>query len=90
MRQNQINEGTRFLPKNRSQGKTPSKTAEPTLDKRRDCKQAGHHPNAGRGLVVSRCGMRLGYEVFAGNRPDVTTTEQIVKNIVTGRRIGFG
>ena len=26
----------------------------------------------------SRCGMPLGYEVFAGNRADVTTLEEIV------------
>jgi hypothetical protein len=30
------------------------------------------------GLVVSRCGMPLGYEVFAGNTADVTTVEHIV------------
>ena len=29
-------------------------------------------------LVVSRCGMPIGYEVFAGNRSDVTTVEEIV------------
>jgi len=29
-------------------------------------------------LVVSRCGMPLGYEIFAGNRADVTTLEEIV------------
>ena len=29
-------------------------------------------------LVVSRCGMPLGYQVFAGNRTDVTTLEEIV------------
>jgi len=28
--------------------------------------------------VVSRCGMPLGYEAFAGNRTDVTTVEEIV------------
>jgi hypothetical protein len=34
---------------------------------RPDCKQVTI------ALVVSRCGMPLGYEVFAGNRSDVTT-----------------
>lgn len=29
-------------------------------------------------LVVSRCGLPLGYEVFAGNRTDVTTLQEIV------------
>jgi transposase len=33
------------------------------------------------GLVVSRCGMPLGYEVFAGNTADVTTVEHIVKTM---------
>jgi transposase len=41
-------------------------------DKRNDCKQVTI------GLVVSRCGMPLGYEVFAGNTADVTTVEEIV------------
>jgi transposase len=41
-------------------------------DKRPDCKQVCI------GLVVSRCGMPLGYEVFAGNTADVTTVEEIV------------
>ena len=41
-------------------------------DQRGDCKQVCI------GLVVSRCGMPLGYEVFAGNTADVTTVEQIV------------
>jgi hypothetical protein len=41
-------------------------------DHRPDCKQVNI------ALVVSRCGMPLGYEVFAGNRADVTTLEQIV------------
>ena len=36
-------------------------------DKRSDCKQVCI------GLVVSKCGMPLGYEVFAGNRNDVKT-----------------
>src|ERR1039458_835303 len=29
-------------------------------------------------LVVSRCGMPIGYELFAGNKADVATVEQIV------------
>ena len=41
-------------------------------DSRPDCKQVCI------GLVVSRCGMPLGYEVFAGNRADVTTLQEIV------------
>ena len=32
-------------------------------DQRSDCKQVGHRPQGGRGLVVSRCGMPPGYEV---------------------------
>ena len=38
-------------------------------DHRGDCKQVCI------GLVVSKCGMPLGYEIFAGNRADVTTVE---------------
>ena len=41
-------------------------------DHRDDCKQVCI------GLVVTRDGMPLGYEVFAGNRTDLTTVEQIV------------
>jgi len=41
-------------------------------DNRSDCKQVCI------GLVVSRCGMPLGYEVFAGNTADVTTVEHVV------------
>jgi transposase len=41
-------------------------------DQRSDCKQVCI------GLVVSRCGMPLGYEVFAGNTADVSTVEHIV------------
>ena len=44
-------------------------------DKRGDCKQVTI------GLVVSRCGMPLGYEVFAGNRADVTTLQEIVETM---------
>jgi hypothetical protein len=42
-------------------------------DNRGDCKQVCI------GLVVSRCGMPLGYEVFSGNTADVTTVEHIVE-----------
>lgn len=41
-------------------------------DQRSDCKQVCI------GLVVSRCGMPLGYEVFPGNTADVSTVENIV------------
>jgi transposase len=41
-------------------------------DNRGDCKQVCI------ALVVSRCGMPLGYEVFAGNKADVTTVKEIV------------
>ena len=44
-------------------------------DQRSDCKQVCI------GLVVSRCGMPLGYEVFAGNTADVTTVEHIVETM---------
>lgn len=44
-------------------------------DHRPDCKQLCI------GLVVSRCGMPLGYEVFAGHRHDVTTVEEIVETM---------
>jgi transposase len=42
-------------------------------DHRPDCKQVCI------ALVVTRGGMPLGYEVFAGNRTDVTTVEEIVE-----------
>ena len=41
-------------------------------DKRSDCKQVCI------ALVVSRCGMPIGYEVFDGNRRDSTTVEELV------------
>jgi transposase len=41
-------------------------------DHRGDCKQVCI------GLVVTRDGVPLGYEVFAGNRTDVTTVEEVV------------
>jgi transposase len=44
-------------------------------DQRPDCKQVCI------ALVVSRCGLPLGYEVFAGNKADVTTVEEIVTAI---------
>jgi transposase len=44
-------------------------------DHRPDCKQVNI------ALVVSREGMPLGYEVFAGNRADVTTLEEIVASM---------
>jgi transposase len=44
-------------------------------DQRGDCKQVCI------GLVVSRCGMPLGYEVFAGNTADVTTVQRIVEKM---------
>lgn len=46
-------------------------------DQRGDCKQVCI------ALVVSRCGMPLGYEVFAGNTADVTTVEHIVTTMET-------
>lgn len=47
-------------------------------DHRGDCKQICI------GLVVSREGFPLGYELFAGNRTDVTTVEQIIE-LMEGR-----
>jgi len=44
-------------------------------DHRRDCKQVLI------GLVVTRDGYPLGYEVFAGNRHDSTTLQQIVERM---------
>lgn len=41
-------------------------------DNRPDCKQVCI------ALVVSRCGMPVGYELFAGNKADVTTVREIV------------
>ena len=42
-------------------------------DQRGDCKQVCI------AMVVSRCGMPVGYEVFAGNTADVTTVKDIVE-----------
>ena len=44
-------------------------------DHRGDCKQVCI------GLVVSKCGMPLGYEIFAGNRHDSTTVDEIVETM---------
>jgi transposase len=44
-------------------------------DHRPDCKQVNI------ALVVSRCGMPLGYEIFAGNRNDATTVKEMVGHI---------
>ena len=44
-------------------------------DHRHDCKQVCI------ALVVTREGMPLGYEIFAGNRTDVTTVEEIVETM---------
>ena len=44
-------------------------------DRRGDCKQVCI------GLVVTKGGLPLGYEVFAGNRSDVTTVEEIVETM---------
>lgn len=52
-------------------------------DKRFDCKQVCI------ALVVTQAGLPLGYEVFAGNRNDVTTLEEIVEAMErTHGRIG--
>ena len=44
-------------------------------DHRPDCKQVCI------GLVVSKCGMPLGYEIFVGNRHDSTTVEEVVETM---------
>jgi transposase len=54
---------------------TPSAKRGYSRDHRPDCKQVCI------GLVVSKCGMPLGYEVFAGNRTDVTTLQDIVQTM---------
>ena len=53
----------------------PSAQRGYSRDKRGDCKQVCI------ALVVSKCGMPLGYELFAGNRRDVTTVEEIVETM---------
>ena len=44
-------------------------------DHRPDCKQVNI------ALVVSRCGMPIGYEVFEGNRHDSQTVQQVVDHV---------
>jgi hypothetical protein len=44
-------------------------------DHRGDCKQVNI------ALVVSRCGMPVGYELFAGNTADVSTVENMVEHV---------
>ncbi len=55
--------------------KNPQAQRGYSRDHRPDCKQVNI------ALVVSRCGMPLGYEIFAGNRNDATTLEEIVAHI---------
>lgn len=55
--------------------KNPQARLGYSRDHRPDCKQICT------ALVVSREGIPLGYEVFAGNRHDVTTVEEIVEKI---------
>jgi transposase len=55
-------------------------------DHRTDCKQVNL------ALVVSRSGMPVGYEVFAGNRHDSTTLKEMIRHIeqLHDERSGFG
>jgi transposase len=55
--------------------KNPQAQRGYSRDRRPDCKQVNI------ALVVSRQGLPLGYEIFAGNRHDATTVEEIVKAI---------
>jgi transposase len=55
--------------------KNPQARRGYSRDHRPDCKQVNI------ALVVSRCGMPLGYEIFAGNRNDATTLKEIVQHI---------
>jgi len=55
--------------------KNPQAQRGYSRDHRPDCKQVNI------ALVVSRCGMPLGYEIFAGNRHDATTLKDIVGHI---------
>jgi transposase len=55
--------------------KNPKARRGHSRDHRRDCKQVCI------GLVVTTDGFPLGYEVFAGNRNDVTTLEEIVETM---------
>jgi len=55
--------------------KNPQAQRGYSRDHRPDCKQVNL------ALVVSRQGLPLGYEVFAGNRHDATTVEEVVEAI---------
>jgi transposase len=55
--------------------KNPQAQRGYSRDHRPDCKQVNI------ALVVSRQGLPLGYEIFAGNRHDATTVEEIVQAI---------
>jgi transposase len=55
--------------------KNPQAKRGYSRDHRPDCKQVNI------ALVVSRQGLPLGYEIFEGNRHDVTTVEEMVKAI---------
>jgi transposase len=55
--------------------KNPQAQRGYSRDRRPDCKQVNLV------LVVSRQGLPLGYEIFAGNRNDATTVEEIVNAI---------
>ncbi len=55
--------------------KNPQAQRGYSRDHRPDCKQVNI------ALVVSRCGMPLGYEIFAGNRNDATTLKEMVGHI---------
>jgi len=55
--------------------KNPQAQRGYSRDHRPDCKQVNI------ALVVSRCGMPLGYEIFAGNRNDATTLKEIVEHV---------
>ena len=57
--------------------KNPQAQRGYSRDHRPDCKQVNI------ALVVSRQGLPLGYEIFEGNRHDVTTVEEMVKAIET-------
>jgi hypothetical protein len=55
--------------------KNPQAQRGYSRDHRPDCKQVNI------ALVVSRCGMPLGYEIFAGHRNDATTLQEMVGHI---------
>jgi len=55
--------------------KNPQAQRGYSRDRRPDCKQVNI------ALVVSRQGLPLGYEIFAGNRHDATTVEEMVNAI---------